>query len=107
MILYMVVCLLNTTKCLEDHLPTIYIRCQVSPGFFGNEFYVLVGDSSAYVDRSNLRFTALPEDGRLVTAILRASIVKQEPEKALIEIPGQPVIGGLRTWVPKELFVAA
>ena len=28
-------------------------------------------------------------------------LLKEKSDKALIELPGEPVVGGLRAWVPK------
>jgi len=36
-----------------------------------------------------------------------AYVVEEQADKALIELPGQPATGGLRTWVPKAGFAAA
>jgi hypothetical protein len=86
---------------------TIYVRCQVSRGFFGNEYYVVVGDSSAFVDHSNVKFESTPEKDKQVDGKVLAYVVAEEPERALVELPGQAVVGGLRTWVPKSMFVSA
>ena len=86
---------------------SIYVRCRVSQGFFGNEFYVVVGDSSAFVDHSNVKLEGSPEKGKEVEGKVRALIVTEEPGRALVELPGQAVVGGLRTWVPREMFVPA
>ena len=83
---------------------SIYVRCRVSQGFFGNEFYVVVGDSSAFVDHSKVKFEGSPEKGKQVEGKVLAYIVTEEPERALVELPGQAVVGGLRTWVPREMF---
>jgi hypothetical protein len=85
----------------------IYVRCRVSRGFFGNEYYVVVGDSSAFVDHSNVTFESTPERGKQVEGKVLAYIVTEEPERALVELPGQAVVGGLRTWVPKAMFAPA
>jgi len=85
---------------------TIYVKCKVSRGFFGNEFYVVVGDSSAFVDNSNVKVDVEPDSGKQVEGQVLAYMVKEESGRALIELPGQAVVGGLRTWVPKNLFAS-
>jgi hypothetical protein len=84
-----------------------YVRCRVSRGFFGNEYYVVVGDSSAFVDRSNVTFEGTPETGKQIEGKVLAYVVAEEPERALVELPGQAVVGGLRTWVPRAMFAPA
>jgi hypothetical protein len=79
----------------------------VSPGFFGNEFYVVVGDSSAFVDHSNVKVNIMPDSGKQVEGEVLAYLVEEESERALVELPGQAVVGGLRTWVPKNTFASA
>ncbi|HEV2991058.1 MAG TPA: hypothetical protein VG759_21645 [Candidatus Angelobacter sp.] len=86
---------------------TKYVRCRVSLGLFGTELYVVVGDSSAFVDGSNVKVTKPPEQGKEVDGVVLAYVVKEEMERALIELPGQAVVGGLRTWVPKQLLASA
>ena len=86
---------------------TKYVRCRVSLGLFRTELYVIVGDSSAFVDGSNVKVAKAPEQGKEVEGIVLAYVVKEEPERALIELPGQAVVGGLRTWVPKQMFDSA
>lgn len=58
------------------------VRCRVSSGFFDGEVLVMVTDSLAYV-------------------------IRQSDDRALIELPGQPVVGGARTWVPASDVSAA
>ena len=84
-----------------------YVRCKVSPGFFGSEFYVIVGDSSAFVDQSSVKLDKIPEKGAEVDGAVLAYLVAMEAERALIELPGQAVVGGLRTWVPRGILAAA
>lgn len=84
-----------------------YVRCRVSPGFFGTELYVIVGDSSAFVDRHNVKLEAPPEEGKQVDGSVLAYVVAEEQERALVELPGQAVVGGLRTWIPKQMLSPA
>jgi hypothetical protein len=87
-------------------LTTKYVRCRVSLGLFGTELYVVVGDSSAFVDGSNVKVAKAPEQGKEVEGIVLAYVVKEEPDRALIELPSQAVVGGLRTWVPNQMFAS-
>lgn len=80
---------------------TIYVTCTVSQGLFESEFYVTVKEASAYVDRINVRVKESPHNGDEVEGRVIASLVDEKSDQALIELPGEPVIGGLRAWVPK------
>jgi len=51
-------------------LTTKYVRCRVSLGLFGTELYVVVGDSSAFVDGSNVKVAKAPEQGKEVEGIV-------------------------------------
>jgi hypothetical protein len=86
---------------------TIYVTCTVSQGLFESEFYVTVRDSSVYIDRANVEVRHDPSNGDKVVGRVLAYLVKVESDKALIELPGEPVLGGLRAWVPKEDLVYA
>jgi hypothetical protein len=77
-----------------------YVRCKVARGFFDSERYVIVASSSAYVDRGFVRSAVPPISGQ-VDGEVRAYVVLEKGNKALVELPGQPVVGGLRTWVSK------
>jgi hypothetical protein len=84
-----------------------YIPCRVSLGFFETEFYVVVNDSSAFVSRENVRVPSLPAKDRDVEGQVLAYVVDEQADKALVELPGQPAMGGLRTWVSKAGLAAA
>jgi hypothetical protein len=84
-----------------------FVRCKVSLGFFDTEFYVVIGDSSVFVDRQNVTITKMPERGSETEGEVRAYLVTEAKDRALIELPGEPVVGGLRTWIPKSLFSTA
>src|ERR1700730_4501989 len=87
-----------------------YVRCKVARGFFDYEFYVSVASSSAYVDRGLFRFVdgeILLTSSQQVDGEVRAYVVVEKGDKALVELPGQPVVGGLRTWVPKTALAYA
>ncbi len=83
-----------------------YARCQVLPGTFDSERYVIVGDVSALVDERSVK-TDSPIDGVEVLGSVLVHLIDEQLNRALIELPGQPVVGSLRTWVPKETLVAA
>jgi hypothetical protein len=109
-ILYVIVLLLPyaVSRLPGANVPLkIYVRCQVSRGFFGSEFYVVVGDSSAFVDQSSVKVDKAPDTGKEVEGKVLAYLVKEESERALVELPGQAVVGGLRTWVPRSMFASA
>ena len=79
----------------------IYVTCLVSQGLFESEYYITVRDSSAYVDRSNVRVQPSPSNGDSVEGKVMAYLVDEKSDQALIELSGEPVVGGLRSWVPK------
>ena len=83
-----------------------YVRCLVSLGFFPTEFYVMVDDSSAYVGKDNVKLNHTPEASRPVEGAVLAVVVDESADRALIELPGQPAVGGLRTWVQKDRLLA-
>jgi len=78
----------------------IYVTCTVSQGVFESEFYVTVNDSSVYIDRVNVRVKESPQNGDEVEGRVLAYLVEEKSEKSLIELTGEPVVGGLRAWVP-------
>ena len=80
-----------------------FVACRVSPGFFTSEYYVVLKDGSAYVvDRDNVRVSQAPEKTSDVDGKVLAYVVEEGPQGTLIEMPGEPVNGGLRTWVSKD-----
>jgi len=82
------------------------VRCKVSRGFFRGELLVIVAGSSAYVNRDNVKTTGDPASGE-VDGLVSAYVIKRRGDEALIELPGQPVVGGARTWVPTSFLSAA
>jgi hypothetical protein len=80
---------------------TVYVTCTVSQGLFENEFYITVRDSSVYVDRVNVRVQRSPQNGDDVEGKVIAYLIEEKSDQALVELPGEPVVGGLRAWVPK------
>ncbi len=83
-----------------------YVRCLVSLGFQDTEFYVVVDDSSAFVNRMNVKVEQQPDWNREVEGQVLAYIVAEKPGQALIELPGEAVVGGLRTWVARDKLTA-
>ena len=87
---------------------TTYVRCKVLPGLFEGEFYVLVnGSSSAYVTRANVKTSGIPRHGAEVDGKVLAYIISQQDDRSLVELPGEAIVGGLRTWVPNALLASA
>ncbi len=80
---------------------TIYVTCIVSQGLFESEFYITVKDSSVYVDRVNVQVKETPHNGDEVEGRVIAYLIEEKSDQALIELSGEPVVGGLRAWVPK------
>jgi len=92
----------------EGGLKTVYVRCKVLPGLFDTELYVLVnGSSSAYVIRSNVKTNAKPQHGSEIDGQVQAYLIQEEQNRSLIELSGEAVVGGLRTWVPNEMLAIA
>ncbi len=84
-----------------------YVKCNVAPGFFDSELYVMVGEVSALVNARDVKPDEQPEMGKQVPGLCMVYLVTEEKDRALVELPGQPVVGGLRTWLPKGNFVTA
>jgi hypothetical protein len=85
-----------------------YIRCTISPGMFETEVYASVLGSSVYVDKSAVRITQPPRGDQEGQGEILAYVIEEGAgDKALVELPGQPVVGGLRTWVPKTAMTGA
>ena len=89
-------------------MKTAYVRCKVLPGLFETEYYVLVnGSSSAYVTCSNVKTTRQPQHGTEIDGQVLAYVIQQEKTRSLIELSGEAVVGGLRTWIPNEMLALA
>ena len=89
-----------------DNDTRFLVRCKVSRGFFESERLVIVADSSAYVNRDNVRTTEDPASGE-VDGFVSAYVIERSGDRTLIELPGQPVVGGARTWVPTSFLSEA
>ena len=83
-----------------------YVSCKVLPGLFETELYVLInGSTSAYVTRQDVRVSGGPlEHGKQVDGQVLAYVINKERDRSLIEVTGEAVVGGLRTWVPNEML---
>ena len=89
-------------------MKTVYVKCKVLPGLFDTEYYVLVnGSSSAYVIQSNVKTNAKPAHGMEIDGQVQAYLIQQEQNRSLIELSGEAVVGGLRTWVPNDMLALA
>ena len=80
-------------------MPTEYVSCILSTGFFDGEFYATVGASSAIVNRADVKVEREPDDQNDGSGKLCVYVIDRQENRVLVEIPGQAVVGGLRTWV--------
>ncbi len=88
-------------------MSTTYVRCKVLPGLFEGELFVLInGSSSAYVTQTNVKAKGIPKYGVEVDGEVFAYVISQRGDQSLIELSGEPVVGGLRTWVPNALLAS-
>lgn len=88
-------------------LKPLYVNCKISRGNFKGEFYVILDASSAYVGEGSVKFKHPPGEAGTVEGQVLAYLISEEPDKALIQLPGEPAVGGLRAWVPKSALAAA
>jgi hypothetical protein len=80
----------------------LYVSCIVANGLFESEFYITVHESSVYVDRNKVTVEHPPHNGDKVKGKIVAYFVEERSGQVLVELPGEPVVGGLRAWVPKS-----
>jgi hypothetical protein len=84
------------------------LEVNVARGFADSEFYVMVpGGPAAYVSRDLVSVEAVPIEGAEVPGHVQVYVLERGEDDALIELPGQPVIGGLRARVDKSLLLSA
>jgi hypothetical protein len=89
-------------------MATVYIRCKVHQGLFDTEYYVLVNGSSAYyVSRSNVQVATPPKDEASVDGKVKGYLIQKKGSQSLVELPGEPVVGSLRTWVDSSAVISA
>lgn len=85
-----------------------YISCEVLLGLFTTEYYVVLnGDSGYYVNRLNVRVPEEPRADHRVIGKVLGYIIEQHQGKTLVQLPGEAVVGGLRTWVENTAVSAA
>jgi hypothetical protein len=86
----------------------VYVRCKVHRGLFDTEYYVLVNGSSAhYVSRNNVQVSRPPEGPEAVDGQVRAYLIQRNKDKSLVQLPGEAVLGGQRTWVRTSALLRA
>lgn len=81
-----------------------FVTCHVSRGFFSSEYYVKLNSGDAFiVDRSNVRLDREPQTRtEEVNGKVLAYVIEDHAAKLLVELPGEPVAGGLRIWISRE-----
>ena len=84
-----------------------YITCEVFPGLFSTEYFVLLHDSSYYVHRDHVRVSHEPQADSSVVGQVFGYVIDREPGRTLMQLPGEAVVGGLRTWVDNAALTAA
>lgn len=84
------------------------IKVMVAPGFADTEYYVMVPDGpSAYVSRDLVSVAEQPGIGHEVVGQIKVYVLEEGERDTLIELPGEPVVGGLRTRVENSLLLSA
>jgi len=84
----------------------IYIRCKVHRGLFDTEYYVMVNGSSAYyISRDNVEVSKMPEGDKGVDGKVRGYLIERKKDRSLVQLPGEAVVGGLRTWVENTALI--
>ena len=86
---------------------TVFVKCKVLPGLFDTEFYILINSSSAYVNQANVKFEGTVKQGAEIDGKVFAYVIQQNKDHSLIELSGEPIVGGLRTWVANTQIDAA
>jgi hypothetical protein len=77
------------------------------PGLFETEVYVSVLGTSVYVDKTAVRIIRQPNGDQDGEGEILAYLIDEGPgDHSLVELTGEPVVGGLRTWVPKTALAA-
>lgn len=88
-----------------------FIRCTLRPGVFSGEWAVQLqsqeGPVSFFADRSLAQPSETPSNGEPVTGKLRVSVLRREPEKALIRLPAPSSSSTTSSvWVHSDLLVS-
>jgi hypothetical protein len=90
------------------NMAPVYIRCKVHRGLFETEYYVLVNGSSAYyINRRNVKVSKPPTGDESVTGKVFGYLIQRKASKSLVQLTGEVVVGGLRTWVDNTALVPA
>jgi hypothetical protein len=100
----------HTVHAHGVNMSKIKIRCKVSLGMFDSEFYVLVNGSAAYyVHRDNVYLDSgtTPTGDDPVNARVLGYLIAEQDNKSLVQLPGEVVVGGIRTWVESSAVTAA
>ncbi len=84
-----------------------YINCKVFPGLFSTEYYIVLNDTGCYVHRDNVRVHELPQAKHEVSGQVLGYVIERQHGKTLVQLPGEAVVGGLRTWVEDTALSAA
>lgn len=84
------------------------LKVQVAPGFAEDEFYVMVGNASAaFVSRDLVSVEVQPDAGSSVDGRVNVYVIDQSDDEALVELPGEAVVGGLRVRVNRSELLPA
>jgi len=90
---------------MEELMRRLEVR--VAPGFADTEYYVMVPDGpAAYVSRDLVTVPRPPSEGSEVQGSVKVYVLDQGEHDTLIELPGEPVVGGLRTRVQNSLLLS-
>lgn len=88
--------------------PVRSLKVTVTRGFAETEYFIMVADGpAAYVSRDLVTVDHPPEGDSEVQGQVQVYVIDQGEHDALIELPGEPAVGGLRTRVPKSLLLSA
>lgn len=85
----------------------VYVHCMVLPGLFDNELYVIVNGSSVYVNPASVRLQEPLRQDAEVRGSVVVYVIDQQADRSLVELSGQPAVGGLRTWVDNRQLAQA
>jgi hypothetical protein len=84
------------------------LEVKVARGFADSEFYVMVPDGpAAYVSRDLVFVDRIPTEDSRVEGQVQVYILDESEDDFLIELPGEPALGGLRARVDKSLLLTA
>jgi len=88
----------------------VYISCKILKGIFDDECYVMVNGSAAYYINNRLIRTApgvvLTSDTPVIGEV-QGYAIESQGGKTLVQLPGEVVVGGVRTWVENQAVIAA